>query len=525
MGDFRINEVREVNLGMAANGYGARKPGAALLWLLACLVPPAAGEQRVDHTSLALGDEFGLAVAGWGECQLANPSFELPGTSGQTFAGWLDIGSVSASSSMVTHGHVSARLSGPDEGIWAMSGVGQFLDTFPGDRWAISARVGHGSADPLAGAGGGVVFVQWYDSDGGVIDEELHLAIDASAATDIMHHVEFETSPAPPGTATVLLVPGKLQSPANDPGSVFFDHVQFRSLTPPTVDEIQWNDFPSGRVIGFADRLWRVKGPGFYGPGPNLYAYTDNHVWVDIEDRLHLTIRKVGSSWYSTEIALIDPLRYGDYIFTTVGRLDTWAPNVVLGLYTWQYPMCWDQANPWNLHCEFDVEISRWGTPGDDVAQFVTQPWDYRGNLDRFGIVFSSDDQLTSFAFRYLPDRIEARSWSGGPHDESPDTLIHAWTYLGPHIPVPQQQRVHINFWQLSGPPADGRNHEVIIDSFVFVPSCVDDGLGHDWRCFEACLSGPDHPVVSGCSGFDVDLDGDVDLADFVEHENAFPIH
>ena len=62
----------------------------------------------------------------------------------------------------------------------------------------------------------------------------------------------------------------------------------------------------------------------------------------------------------------------------------------------------------------------------------------------------------------------------------------------------------------------------MIIKDFLFVPSCVDDGLGHDWRCFESCLAGPDHPVLVSCGEFDLDQDGDVDLADLVVHENAF---
>ncbi len=459
-----------------------------------------------------------------GQCQLANPSFELSGGSGSTFAGWGDVNSVSASTTMVSHGHVSARMSGPDTGNWGVSGVAQALDTSPGDRWAVFARVGHSSTDPLAGKASGIVFVEWRDGSDELISDEIHVVIEPSTPTDVMHRVQLETGPAPPGTVSMVILAAKLQSPANDPGSVFFDHIQFRNLTPPTIDDIQWNTFAGGRTIEFADRSWRVKGPGYYGPGPSLFSDAADHVWIDAEGRLHMTIRKVGRSWYSTEIALVDPLVYGDYIFTTVGRLDTWAPNVVLGLFTWQYPVCWDSVNPWNLHNEFDVEISRWGEPGNDVGQFVAQPWDYPGNINRFWSVFSGDDQLTSFAFRYLPDRIEARSWFGGPHDEGLDTWIHDWTYAGPHIPMPEQQRVHINLWQLSGPPTNGQNHEVIISDFQFVPSCADDQPGHDWRCFAACLAGPSDSVLIGCGEFDQDGDGDVDLVDFVAYQTSFAV-
>jgi hypothetical protein len=457
-----------------------------------------------------------------GQCQLANPSFELPGEPGTVFAGWNHIESVSASSSLVSHGRTAARMSGPDAGTWSVSGVWQPLNAARGDRWSIVVRAGHRSTDPVEGEARGIVNVEWRDASDGLIRYESHVVVEPSTPADVMHRVELETGPAPWGTVKTRILLGKRQSPAHDPGSVYFDHVQFRNQTPPTIDDIQWNDFPGGRTINFAGRPWRVKGPGFYGPGPSRFADSADHVWVDGEGRLHMTIRRVGSTWYSTEVTLVEPLVYGDYIFTTVGRLDTWAPNVVLGLFTWQYPECWDAANPWNLHCEFDVEISRWGSPDIDVAQFVTQPWDYPGNMSRFGVTFPDDDVLTSYAFRYLPDRIESRSWYGGPHDERPDTLIHTWTYLGPHIPVPEQQRVHINLWQFNGPPVDGQDHEAVIDDFQFVPSCADDPLGHDWRCLSSCLAGPVEAVLTSCGEFDTDGDADVDLADYAEYQRSF---
>jgi hypothetical protein len=457
-----------------------------------------------------------------GQCQLANPSFELPGSGGGTFAGWVQLDPVSASNTLVSHGHIAARAFGPNAGTWSVSGVAQQLDSAPGDRWALSARAGHSAADPLVGEARGIVNVEWRDANSGVISYETHIVIEPSTPTDVMHRVQFETGPAPAGTVKAVILLAKLQSPAHEPGSAYFDHIQFHSLTPPTIDDIQWLDFPGGRTIQFADRLWRVKGPGFYGPGPSLFADGQDHVWIDADDRLHMTIRNLGQNWYSTEVALDEPLVYGDYIFTTEGRLDALAPNVVLGLFIWQYPMCWDPSNPWNLHLEFDVEISRWGTPGNDVGQFVTQPWDYPGNIERFAVNFASNEQLTSFAFRLLPDRIEARSWYGGAYDEQPGTMVHTWTYTGPHIPMPEQQRVHINLWQFNGPPSNGQDQEAIIADFQFVPSCVDDPAGHDWRCFAACLSGPDVAILTSCGTFDGDVDGDVDLADFSDYQTAF---
>jgi hypothetical protein len=250
-----------------------------------------------------------------------------------------------------------------------------------------------------------------------------------------------------------------------------------------------------------------------------MFADSADHVWVDEDDRLHMTIRKIDGTWYSTEIAAEDALGYGDYIFTIVGRLDTWDPNVVLGLFSWQYPMCYDPANPWNLHNEVDVEISRWGVPGNDIGQFVVQPWDYPGNMSRFAVTFTSDDELTSYALRWLPDCIEARSWRGSPEAEAPATLIHTWTYTGPHLPRPEQPRVHINYWQFNGSPWSGMDHEVVIDEFRFVPACADELDESNYPCFAACLAGPGRAVPSSCAGFDLDADDDIDLLDFASFQ------
>ena len=250
---------------------------------------------------------------------------------------------------------------------------------------------------------------------------------------------------------------------------VCYDQITFYSTTHPTIDDVQWDDFPSGRTILFANRTWRVKGPGFYGPGPNNFSPLPEHVWVDAEDRLHMTIRQSGGVWYSTEITLNDYLGYGDYIFTTLGALDQLDLRSVLGLFLWQYSTFWDPAQAWwNPYNEIDVEYSRWGTAGNEIGQFVAQPWDWAGNIVRYDAAFGPGE-LSSHAFRWLDDRVEFRCWRGGPQDEALQNLITSWTYTGPHIPRPEQPRVHINLWYAGNPPAT--QQEVVISGFTFTPA------------------------------------------------------
>jgi hypothetical protein len=113
------------------------------------------------------------------------------------------------------------------------------------------------------------------------------------------------------------------------------------------------------------------------------------------------------------------------------------------------------------------IEFSRWGDPASHVAQFVAQPFDYAGNVHRFDTEFS-EGELASHAFRWLADRVVYRSWRGGPTDEAPETRIETWSYSGPHLPRPEQPRVHINLWQFENPPA--AEQEVVLDSFTFLP-------------------------------------------------------
>lgn len=405
------------------------------------------------------------------QCILVNPSFEVPGSGGEVHAGWNQFGPVSSAGG-ATHGSVALGIAGPDLGGWDVAGVWQEFDTVPGERWVASVRGWHDSPRPLDGNSRAILNIEWRDSLGGLLGYESHNVADPTTPLGEIRDFAVTSQPAPPGAVAARLLLGVLQGPTDPRPDVYYDEATFFSAGPPTQDDIQWNDFPGGRTLSFAGRSWRVKGPGFYGPGPNLFADGGSNTWVDANGRLHLTIKQQGSSWYSTETVLEEALGYGDYVFTTYGRVDDLHANVVLGLFLWEYGPCYSSDNVWwNPYNEIDVEFSRWGNPAADVGQFVAQPYDWPGNISRFDAVFT-EGELTSHAFEWLPDRVEYRSWRGGAQDESPGNMIHSWTYGGPHIPRPEQPRVHTNLWYSSSPP-DG-DQEVILDDFTFVPACLD---------------------------------------------------
>ena len=414
-----------------------------------------------------------------GQCILANPSFEIAGSGGAVFGGWNQFNLV-GSTGEASHGAAAARVTGPNWGSWEMSGFWQSQDCAPGEQWEATGHVRHPSGRPLVGGSRALVNVEWRDAADELISFDSFTAADAASPTDEFLDFSFLSGPAPAGTVKARLVLGVVQDPAADQADAHFDQVTFYSTAAPTIDDIQWNDFPGGKTLDFGGRAWRVKGPGWYGPGYNYFCDAGPCVWVDESDRLHLTLQYVGGTWACTEVVTDEALGYGDYVLTTVGRLDLIDPQVVLGMFLWEYGPCWDYGYLWwNPFNEIDIEYSRWGDPGSDLAQFVAQPYDYPGNISRFDAAFA-DDELVSHAMRWLADRVEYRVWRGGPDDESPETTIHAWTYAGPHIPRPEQPRMHLNLWKLDGTPA--ANQEVVFDDFTFIPeggtTDVADGSG-----------------------------------------------
>jgi hypothetical protein len=406
-------------------------------------------------------------TAGRAQCILANPSFEVSGSGGATFAGWNQFGP-GGSTSISDHGQKAARLEGQITDTWALSAFWQIMDSAPGESWEITGHVQHPAQNPLSGACLALVNVEWRDAEDALISYASFLVADADSPTDQYLDFSLLSEPAPSGTVTTRLLVSLLQSPDDPPPTVYFDQVTFQSTTSPTQDEAQWLDFPGGRMVPFAGRDWRVKGPGYYGPGGNLFCNTEDCAWVDDEGRLHLTLQQLGGPWFSTEVVCDQALGYGDYVLTTEGALDQVDPQAVLGIFLWEYGPCYDDSYTyWNAFNEIDIEYSRWGNPANEIAQFVAQPYNYPGNIDRFDTTFGATE-IASHAMRWLPDRVEYRVWRGGPADESPDTLVRTWTYQGPHVPRPEQPRMHLNLWKLSGTPAD--DQEVVFTNFTFVP-------------------------------------------------------
>lgn len=248
-----------------------------------------------------------------------------------------------------------------------------------------------------------------------------------------------------------------------------------------THDELQWQGF-GNRVIEFSGYPWRAKQGGLFGPGNNYFSESEDNIRVDERGWLHLRITRRDGKWYCPELALVDALGYGDYIFKTVGRVDRIDPNLIFGLFLWEYQEQYPSNEVYNGANEFDIEFGTWKDPKRAPAQFVCQPWQGAGNEHRFDPAIASDDAKTSHAFRWHPGGIDCRSWRGHSDTPKPGDIVLSWVYDGKDSPRPEAPRVHLNLWCIEEPPSDGQEHEVILAGFTFIPEKPARSLRPWWK-------------------------------------------
>ncbi|MHA1279233.1 MAG: T9SS type A sorting domain-containing protein [Candidatus Helarchaeota archaeon] len=212
-------------------------------------------------------------------------------------------------------------------------------------------------------------------------------------------------------------------------------------------------NFLPARTINFAGTTWYVKS-GYGGPGPNYWSDSEQNVWLDANGWLHLKIRYSNGIWYCSEVYTTEFTQYGMHRFYIIGRLDSLDRNVVFAPFLYA-----------NDYAEIDIEFSTWGQSNPWFnAQYVVQPGQNPGNVDRFWISLNGD--YSTHYINWWPDSIRFKSIHGHYQEPpNPNFLIHEWLYTGDDIPSQTENlRVHINLWLYQGqPPSNGQNVEAVI--------------------------------------------------------------
>lgn len=231
-----------------------------------------------------------------------------------------------------------------------------------------------------------------------------------------------------------------------------------RALPQTTKNTLSWKPF------SFSGYEWKAKKTdrGRRGPGPNLYSYNQNNVWVDEEGKLHLQITHKKSRWWCAEVAGVASLGYGTYRFHVEKLPGDLDDQVVLGLFTW------DDASLEN-HREIDIEISSWGSSSEENTQFVVQPHHREGNKHRLDTPLSESDLV--YSFEWADTSIVFRVEKDLPDPPGKNNIIYSWSYTGVNNPKPGQESPRIALWLYQGkPPKHRQEVAVVISRFEFIP-------------------------------------------------------
>ncbi len=211
---------------------------------------------------------------------------------------------------------------------------------------------------------------------------------------------------------------------------------------------------PPARTLQFSGYDWTVRQiPSDRGGGPA--DYSPDNAWTDDAGRLHLRISRKGDAWASAEITMRRSLGYGTYRFVVqdISHLD---PAVVFGMFTW------DELGSDQNHREMDIEISRWGEPVTENAQFVLQPYYVPANVARF----SAPAGRLASALRWEDGRATFTTLRGGP--DGAVAATHAFTS---GVPQPGAETVRLNLYVYRfGRTTLRAESEVVVEKFDYLP-------------------------------------------------------
>ncbi|MFO7977731.1 MAG: glycoside hydrolase family 16 protein [Bacteroidales bacterium] len=210
------------------------------------------------------------------------------------------------------------------------------------------------------------------------------------------------------------------------------------------------------RMLEFAGFQWHVKS-GFGPPGPNMWSDHYEHVWVDENQALHLTLTPSGKHWLATEVVSEDYFGYGTYTFFLKTDPTTLDPHAVAALFLYH-----DGDN------EVDIEFTRWGNPdNDNLGNYVLQPADVPGNQYVFPLRLKG--AFSTHRIVWQPDKVVFESWHGHYPNPEPSGMISRWEYSREHVPQDHQVRLHLNFWLFRGVhPGEALQQQFIISGFSY---------------------------------------------------------
>ena len=206
----------------------------------------------------------------------------------------------------------------------------------------------------------------------------------------------------------------------------------------------------------FSGYEWQIRQVPSDRGGAN--DYDPANAWIDESGALHLRIAGDAGTWTSAEVILTRSLGYGTYSFV-VRDISHLEPAVAFGMFTW------DDLGVEQNHREIGIEISRWGDPANQNAQYVIQPYYVAANVARF----SAPAGRLTHSFRWEPGRVSFktrhRRARQGRRGSSRSTISR------PECPPRAANRsASISMSSATRPFALKNGAEVVIEKFEYLP-------------------------------------------------------
>ncbi len=218
--------------------------------------------------------------------------------------------------------------------------------------------------------------------------------------------------------------------------------------------------------INFAGLTWDVKEAysSTVGPGPNYFS--KDNVWVDVNGKLHLKIRKVSNNkWTCAELKTQQLFVNGVYQFWVEGRPDLFDKNIVLGLFS--YPCVNDICEPDGTH-EIDIEFAKWGNANEtENLIYNAYPTMIGGaNYHKTFPVSLAEGTYSTHRYTRSSSSVFFQSLYGHRKDDTGQFVSTTSTNTVSTLAMP----VYINLWLFKGKlPSDENEVEIVIRDFKFL--------------------------------------------------------
>jgi hypothetical protein len=218
-------------------------------------------------------------------------------------------------------------------------------------------------------------------------------------------------------------------------------------------------------TLNWKGHNWNVTSGGMAG----VASGSPSNVWVDANGYLHLRIAKNGSTWTAAELFTTDNIGFGTYQWQIDGPIDRIDKNVVLGLFPYG-PAAGIGGDGTN---EIDIEYARWGYANGSNGSWTDYPAS-GSTIGTFSYTFSLNGGTSSTSrFVWTSTSIDNALLNGYVPVGSNAGLTKSWLYKpsNPSVNIPQKALpLGMNLWCFGAPPSDGKNVEIVIRDFQYVP-------------------------------------------------------